>query len=96
MTTGSLEPFTVLGRGFLAGKFGVTNTLGSSLAVAGGIAAFFALNQPRTELAFRPPPRSLTPSPQLPRPHRVRVLCSDLSRRGVRGSRCKSGAVPQL
>lgn len=42
--TGGREPFTVLGLGFLADKFGVTNTLGSSLAVAGVIAAFFALN----------------------------------------------------
>ncbi|MBT5774223.1 MAG: MFS transporter [Dehalococcoidia bacterium] len=50
---GGLEPFTVLGLGFLADKFGVTNTLGSSLAVAGVIAALFALNQSRTEEAAR-------------------------------------------
>jgi hypothetical protein len=35
---GGLESFTVLGRGFPTGKFGVTDTLCSSIAAAGIIA----------------------------------------------------------
>jgi len=52
---GGLEPFTVLGLGFLADKFGVANAMGSSLAIACLIAAFFAISQTRTELAARRP-----------------------------------------
>jgi len=52
---GGLEPFTVLGLGFLADKFGVANAMGSSLAIACLIAAFFAISQTRTELAASRP-----------------------------------------
>ena len=50
---GGIEPFTVLGLGFLADRFGVTNTFGSSLAIAGVVAAVLAISQSRTELATR-------------------------------------------